>query len=241
MSRNIITFITDFGLADHYAAAMKGVALGICPRAQIVDISHDVAPFAIAEGAYLLAQAYAYFPKGTVHVAVVDPGVGSKRRAIVLEAAGQFFVGPDNGIFSMIMARGKYKVREIANDRYFHHPVSNTFHGRDIFSPVGAHLAAGVPAARMGKRIGDAAALDLSRPQVLHVDRFGNVVTSLREAKGPVKIGKTVVSKRATHYAEAEAGSLFLIEGSSGYLEISVNGASAAKRLGCKAGDRITV
>ena len=158
---------------------MKGVILEICPRAQIVDISHQVTPFAIAEGAYLIAQAYAWFPKRTVHVAVVDPGVGSERRAILVEAAGQYFVGPDNGLFSMVMAREKHKARVITNDRYFRWPVSRTFQGRDVFAPVAAHLAAGVPAARMGKIFAAAMLADLERPQVLHIDRFGNIVTNL--------------------------------------------------------------
>src|SRR5579871_4616372 len=132
MPRPIVTLATDFGLSDHYVGTMKGVILGICPQAQIVDISHDVAPFAIAEGAYVIAQAYRYFPKKTVHVVVVDPGVGGARRAIVAEAGGQLFVAPDNGVLAMIYAREKHRVRVITNDRYFRKPVSRTFHGRDI-------------------------------------------------------------------------------------------------------------
>ena len=151
MAEPILTLTTDFGLVDHYVGVMKGVILEICPHARIVDISHQVTPFAIAEGAYLIAQSYPWFPKKTVHVAVIDPGVGSERRAILVEAAGQYFVGPDNGLFSMVMAREKHKARVITNDRYFRWPVSRTFQGRDVFAPVGAHLAAGVPAARMGK------------------------------------------------------------------------------------------
>src|SRR5690348_9883131 len=128
MRRPIVTLTTDFGLADHFVGTMKGVILGICPQAQIVDLSHDIAPFAIAEGGYLVAQAYGYFPENTVHVVVVDPGVGSARRALAVEAAGQFFVAPDNGVLSMIYAREKHRVRAIANSRYFRKPVSQTFH-----------------------------------------------------------------------------------------------------------------
>src|SRR5215469_10578630 len=174
MTWPILTLTTDFGLADHYVGVMRGVILEICPHAQIVDISHQVTPFAIAEGAYLVGQSYRWFPKMTVHVAVVDPGVGSERRAILVEAAGQYFVGPDNGVFSMVMAREKHKARVITNDRYFHSPVSRTFQGRDVFAPAGAHLAAGVPPARVGKIWPSPITADVARPQVLHVDHFGN-------------------------------------------------------------------
>jgi S-adenosylmethionine hydrolase len=245
MAQPILTLTTDFGISDHYVGAMKGVILGICPRAQIVDISHEVTAYHIAEGAYLLSQAYRCFPKGTVHVAVVDPGVGSTRRAILLEGAGQFFVGPDNGVFAMVTAREKHKAREISNSRYFRHPVSRTFHGRDIFAPAGAHLAAGTPAARMGKAIHDLASLDFEfdgrAGRVLHIDRFGNVVTNLRAnvfdgRAAALRIGRTTISTFAVNYADEPRGRLFLIEGSSGYLEVSMNQGSAAKKTGCKVG-----
>src|SRR5580658_3645904 len=155
MAQPILTLTTDFGASDHYVGAMKGVMLSICPQAQIVDICHDVTPFQIAEGAYVIAQAYECFPKKTVHVVVVDPGVGTARRPILVEAAGQFFIGPDNGVLCMVYSRQKHKVRVIANETYFRKPVSATFHGRDIFAPVAAHLAAGVAPARMGKLIDD--------------------------------------------------------------------------------------
>src|SRR5580698_8359024 len=155
MSPPILTLTTDFGLSDHYVGSMKGVILGICPRAQIVDISHQVTAYAIAEGAFLIAQAYRAFPNGTVHVVVVDPGAGTDRLPILMEAAGQYFVAPDNGVLAMIFAREKHKMRVISNERYFRHPVSQTFHGRDIFAPVAAHIASGVAPARIGKPIAD--------------------------------------------------------------------------------------
>jgi S-adenosylmethionine hydrolase len=229
---------------------MKGVILGICPRARIVDISHEVTPFEISEGAYLIAQSYRFFPKGTVHIAVVDPGVGSERRAVVMEAAGQYFVGPDNGIFGMVMAREKHKVRAISNERYFRHPVSSTFHGRDIFAPVAAHLAAGVRAARMGETIRDFEPGDFpgteGEGRVLHVDRFGNIVTNLRaeDFAGKrvwLRIGKSKISGVAKNYAEAAAGELFAIEGSGGYLEISINRGSAARKIGCRVGAAVAI
>ena len=163
----IVTLTTDFGLSDHYVGVMKGVILSICPQARIVDLSHQVTPFAIAEGAYLIAQAYRHFPKKTVHVVVVDPGVGTARRPILVEAAGQFFVSPDNGVLSMVYSREKHKVRVLTNERYFRKPVSQTFHGRDMFSPVGAHLAAGVAVARLGKRIEDYQKSGFGPPQPL--------------------------------------------------------------------------
>jgi S-adenosyl-L-methionine hydrolase (adenosine-forming) len=195
MAQPIITLTTDFGLADHYAAAMQGVILGICPRARIVNISHDVAPFAIAQGAYLIAQAYRAFPRGTVHVVVVDPGVGSERRPILAEAAGQRFIAPDNGVLGMVMAREKHKVRVISNRRYFRRPVSATFHGRDIFAPVAAHVAAGAPLASVGQLIDDYARAEFDKPAptgerawlgcVLHIDRFGNVITNFEAVDFP--------------------------------------------------------
>ena len=250
----ILTLTTDFGLSDHYVGTMKGVILGICPEAQLVDISHQVPPFAIAEGAYLIAQAYRYFPKGTVHLVVVDPGVGSSRRPIVAEAGGQFFVAPDNGVLSAICLREKHTVRLLENEKYFRQPVSRTFHGRDIFSPVAAHLAAGLSPQRLGKPIRDYVQSAFARPRraaknawaghVLHLDAFGNVVTNFHVDDIPhlsdrdlsVRIGRRRVRQRAHNYAERPAGELFAIIGSGGYLEISVNQGSAASVLGCQSG-----
>ena len=254
MPRPILTLTTDFGLSDHYAGTMKGVVLGICPQAQIVDISHDVKPFNIPDGAYLIAQAYRYFPKKTVHVVVVDPGVGSSRRPILMEAAGQYFIAPDNGVLSMVYNAEKHKIRLISNDRYFRHPVSRTFHGRDIFSPVAAHIAAGIPPARMGKLIDDYLKPAFGKPartgkrtwtgQILRIDRFGNLVTNFHTAAFPdlekrdisLAIGPVEISVLAHNYTQCGAGELFLIFGSSGYLEVSLNQGSAANKIACEAG-----
>lgn len=254
MPAPLITLTTDFGLSDHYVGTMKGVILSICPRARIVDISHGVGAFEIAEGAFTLAQAYRYFPRGTVHVVVVDPGVGTSRRPILASAAGQYFIAPDNGVLSMVYARAKHKVRAVANARYFLQPVSNTFHGRDIFAPVAAHLAGGVAAARFGKLIGDYLRLDFDKPArtgrrtwagaILKVDRFGNIVTNFSVEDFPdldkgsfeMAAGPQRISVLARTYAERAAGEAFLIAGSAGYYEISVGQASAARLLGCAAG-----
>lgn len=257
MRNPILTLTTDFGLSDHYVGAMKGVILGICPAARIVDITHEITPYEITEGAYTIAQAYRTFPKKTVHVVVVDPGVGTARRPILVEAAGQYFIGPDNGVLSMVYGREKHKVRLIANDRYFRKPVSQTFHGRDIFSPVGAHVAAGVPASRMGKAIEDYLKPAFQQPvqvgkrmwngQVLKVDRFGNLITNYRVEDFPdvgrrpfaFAVGPQSVEVLAQNYAEAGVGEVFAIVGSSGYYEISVREASAARATGCAGGSPV--
>jgi hypothetical protein len=255
MPNPILTLTTDFGLGDHYVGVMKGVILGICPRAQIVDISHTISPFEISEGAYLIAQAYSCFPKRTVHVVVVDPGVGSARRPILLEAAGQYFVAPDNGVLSMVYSSvEKYKVRLISNDKLFRHPVSRTFHGRDIFSPVAAHLAAGITPASIGKPIDNYLRPSFQKPQrtgkrtwtgrILKIDRFGNVITNfhtsdfrdLEKQNFAMHLGPREVNVLVRNYAESSPGEVFLIVGSSGYLEVSVNQGSAAKVIGCEAG-----
>jgi len=254
MPRPVITLTTDFGLSDHFVGTMKGVILSICPNAQIVDISHDVGAFGIAEGAYVVAQAYRYFPPGAVHVVVVDPGVGTSRRPILVEAAGQRFVAPDNGVLSLIYARETHKVRWIAAAKYFLKNVSQTFHGRDIFSPVGAHLARGIAPAKMGKPISDYMRLHLEQPvrtarrgwtgAVLKIDRFGNLITNFSAQDFPelekrpfeISVGLETVHRLARNYAECRPGELFVIVGSSGYLEVSSSQASAAKILGCGAG-----
>jgi S-adenosylmethionine hydrolase len=237
----VITLLTDFGTRDHYAGVMKGVIARICPDATIVDITHNVEPYQIAQGAYLLARAWPWFPAGTIHVAVVDPGVGSRRRALVAEAAGHLFVLPDNGLLSRIGVENPV-VRQIRNPELMLHPVSRTFHGRDVFAPAAAHLAAGVPAGDAGPLVDDWIRLPIEKNTVLHIDRFGNVITSLRPpAPHEIRVRDTVIFRFAATYSEAPDNSLFLIEGSGGYLEISLRQASAAERLGCHVGDSVII
>ncbi|HWB98257.1 MAG TPA: SAM-dependent chlorinase/fluorinase [Bryobacteraceae bacterium] len=255
MPHRIVTLTTDFGLSDHFVGTMKGVILGICPTARIVDISHEITPFEIPEGAFVVAQAYRYFPPKTVHVVVVDPGVGTSRRPILAEAGGQYFIAPDNGVLSLVWAREeKARVRAITAKRYFLPDVSQTFHGRDVFAPSAAHLAKGVPAARFGKLIEDHLRLSFAAPVrtgrrawsgvILKIDRFGNLITNFRPDDFPelaarpfeFAVGFQKVSRLAANYAECAPGELFVILGSSGYLEISTSQASAAKALGCGAG-----
>lgn len=254
MPRTIITLTTDFGLSDHFVGTMKAVILGIHPVAEIVDISHQVNAFEIAEAGFVLAQAYRYFPKKTVHVVVVDPGVGTSRRPILVEAAAQYFVAPDNGVLSMIYSREKHKVRAITAERYFLKPVSQTFHGRDVFAAVAAHLAKGVAPGRLGKPITDYLRLEFDQPvrtgrrfwtgSILKIDRFGNLITNFHISEFPqveqrpieLAIGPQKVSSLVRNYAEGGIGEPVLIVGSSGYLEVATNQGSAAKLLGCGVG-----
>ena len=255
MSRPIITLTTDFGHSDHFVGTVKGVILGILPSAEIVDITHEIAPFAITEAAFVVAQAYSYFPRRTVHVVVVDPGVGTTRRPILAEAAGQYFVAPDNGVLSMVFAREEHKARHVTAAGYFLPQPSNTFHARDIFAPVAAHLGRGVAPSKFGRLIRDHQRLDFARPvrtgegrwsgTVLKVDRFGNVITSFRPGELPELQHKTFrivtrtwsVERLVRSYAEGAPGELVVVEGSAGYLEVVSNQASAARNLGIAAGE----
>jgi S-adenosyl-L-methionine hydrolase (adenosine-forming) len=262
MKRPVISLLTDFGASDHYVGVMKGVILGICPAAHLVDITHEIEPYAISEAAYTLAQAWRYFPDGTIHLVVVDPGVGSSRRPILVttsaEAGGHLFVAPDNGVLTLLLDTAPIrKVREITVSRYFHQPVSQTFHGRDIFAPVAAHLASGVPPGRFGKAIENAVRLNFATPMtasrdkwtgtVLKIDRFGNLITNFRSenwrrlARQPfvLRAGKQRISRLAASYVEVMSDEVFLIEGSAGFLEISVNKGSAAALTGCITGSRL--
>ena len=254
MKRPLITLLTDFGEQDHYVAAMKGVILGICPAANIIDITHQVPPFQIAAGAYTLAQVAPAFPIGTIHVAVIDPGVGSARRAIAARAAGHLYVGPGNGLLSMALeSASRPSVFEITSEKLFRHPVSKTFHGRDVFAPVAAHLAAGLVLSRVGPRLTDWQNAAFLKPnksgpkewigRVLSIDHFGNVVTNFSWTEfGEIvkqsfcmKIGGTSISILADTYQEIPSGKPFVIRGSSNYLEVSVNKGDASKLI---TGDR---
>lgn len=246
----LLTLLTDFGLRDHFVGVMKGVIAGIAPKTQVIDISHDIEPYQIGQARFLLAQSWPYFPKRTVHVCIVDPGVGSERRPILVEAEGHRFVGPDNGLFSDLVGRKGAKVRHITNSKLFLKDVSQTFHGRDVFAPVGAHLSAGLAASRVGPLVEDALRQTTSEPvrigrrfwqgEIVHIDRFGNLITNLATAElAPLKVkgmalrvGLRMVTKMVSSYAAASDEEPFLIEGSSGNLEVAVNQNSAAKALG---------
>jgi S-adenosylmethionine hydrolase len=258
----MITLLTDFGTADYFVPAVKGVLLTIDPDARIIDITHEIIEFDIESAAFTLAACYRDFPPGTIHVAVVDPGVGSSRRAIVVEAGDQFFVGPDNGIFSFIYAREpEARVYHITRDDLFRHPVSATFHGRDVFAPVAAHLSRGIKPEDAGEEILDFVRFEIAPPRttpqghikgsLIQVDRFGNCVTNLTEQElrpgsdGQVKM-LTIAGRRitqfGTHFAEAERKEeLFCYPGSAGYWEIGLWRASAAEALQARRGMEVTL
>jgi S-adenosylmethionine hydrolase len=244
-----ITLLTDFGTADYFAGAMKGVILSINPQAVIVDITHEIPAQDVAAGAWQLLAAYNTFPEGTIHVAVVDPGVGSTRRPIAVSAGNHLFVGPDNGIFTHIYDREpSFTAFHITGEKYFRHPVSNTFHGRDIFAPVAAALSTGVEPSSLGPRISDPILLfKAAEPQVIHIDHFGNLITNITRddlkegAKLTVNGHEIRVFRRFFGENSGGPDEVFAIWGSAGSLEIAVNGRSAAEILRAKRGDRITL
>ena len=262
-NRPIITLTTDFGLNDHYIGTMKGVMLGIAPDAEIIDICHAVQAFDVLDGALAVAQAYSYFPTGTVHVVVVDPGVGTERRPILLNTGRHYFVAPDNGVLSLIYAREeRLQVRHITAEHYYLSPVSTTFHARDIFSPVAAYLAKGVEVAKFGDEIADFVRFNAPKPKpvdaqtlrgvVLRVDRFGNLVTNftpqdvpaLFQASPPsfkIVVGKKEITEMRSNYAEGVPNEVFGILGSMGYLELSANRAAAAQLVGAGKGSEVNI
>ena len=260
----IITLTTDFGLNDHFVGAMKGVILEIAPETQIVDISHAVQAFDILDGALTISQAYSYFPSGTVHMVIVDPGVGTARRPIVVAGDRHNFVAPDNGVLSLIYDREqRFSVRHVTADHYFLQPRSNTFHGRDIFSPIAAYMAKGVNADRFGDEITDYVRFAAPRPKpvdertlrgvVLKVDRFGNLITNITPQDAPqlfaaappafkIAIGsKAQATRICTSYADGAPGEVFGILGSMGFLEVAANRGSAFQLLGAGKGSEVNV
>jgi hypothetical protein len=257
VARPVIALLTDFGTRDHYVGAMKGVALDICPEATLVDITHEIAPQDVAGGALELAAAYKYFPPNAVFVAVVDPGVGSSRRALAAEAAGFRFVAPDNGLLGAVFDDvAPNAIVEITEPRYMRPTVSRTFEGRDRFAPAAAWLAAGVDLSALGPAAGAIRTLDLPQPrvgtdgiagEVVRVDRFGNLITNIDrrsvERFGSIAItaGAHAIARVVATYAEAPAGELCALVGSTGHLEIAVSGGSAAARLALGRGAAVHV
>jgi S-adenosylmethionine hydrolase len=254
----IITLTTDFGLADPFVGVMKGVILGIAPDAQLVDLTHETHSYDIMEAALILESSYRYFPSGTVHLIVVDPGVGSDRRAMVATANDHYFVAPDNGVLSLILgtegAASMNRAFEITNKSLFLGSISRTFHGRDIFAPVAAHLAKGTPLESVGPRIVDFVKLSFPAPRlqgdcllgtVLRIDKFGNIITNLRRtALGQeflIRVAGLSITKLCGSFSEAKPGEVFAIEGSTGLIELALNQDSAAERLKVGRGAEIRV
>ena len=251
-----IALLTDFGTKDHFVGAMKGVILGIDPNAAIVDITHEVGPQDIRSAAFLLLCCYTDFPSGTIFVVVVDPGVGSERRAIAVAAGANYFVGPDNGVFSFVLEReGKFEARELTKKIYRRPSVSTTFHGRDIFAPAAAHISKGVSIEMFGPKATDLIAMpgispdrDVAgaiRGEIVHIDRFGNLITNLKreDLANPFRLevrGRTI-ERIFSHFAEGPEIEPFLVEGSSAFVEIAIRDGSAAAFLGAKTGDAVVL
>ena len=253
--RRIITLLTDFGSRDPYVSSMKGVILSIAPETLVVDITHDVEPFNVLQAAFILYQASRWFPAGTIHVVVVDPGVGSERRALAIKTGRCILIGPDNGVLMPVADHfGVVEVREIR--KKFFECTSYTFHGRDIFAPAAASLAAGMEFRDLGPLVSDPKKLDFGRvkwihggleARILHVDRFGNLITNISSdlyekitSKRKIKIvvkGVAHVLKPARSYFEGKEKELLLLPGSGGFIEISLNKESAARFLGIRPGD----
>lgn len=249
----IVALLTDFGLRDPFVGAIKGVILSIHPECRIVDISHLIAPQDIREAAFALRSARRSFPRGTVFLCVVDPGVGGSRRPIAAEGGGQFFVAPDNGLLTLV--EPLQRVVRISDDQLFLKPVSRTFHGRDIFAPVAAHLARGRALSKIGAPVARIRRVRIPEPirkgnevrgEVVRVDRFGNLVTNLRPADLPgrkglqIRIGKRRIAGLCRTYGDVPEGTLAAVIGSDGFLEIAIRGGSAARRLKVKVGARVT-
>jgi S-adenosylmethionine hydrolase len=260
MARPVIALLTDFGSRDHYAGVMKGVALGICPDATLVDITHDILPHDVVGGALELAGAYRYFPRGTVFLVVVDPGVGSARRGLGADTGDYRFVAPDNGVLSAVFEESPpKKVVDLTERRYARPTVSRTFEGRDRFAPAAAWLAKGIELSGLGRPVHDYQRLALPVPtmegsallgDVVRVDRFGNLVTNIDRktfdriaAQGGLEItvNGQVIPKVVGTYAESGPGEACALFGSTDHLEIAVNGASAAEHLGSARGSRVRI
>ncbi len=257
--RAVITLITDFGGQGEYSGAMKGVILRLNPACQIIDITHEISPQNILQAAWVLKNCYAYYPPGTVHLVVVDPGVGTARRAVAVKKGEYSFVGPDDGVFTWIYRQGKASVHELTDSRYHLSPVSDTFHGRDIFAPAAAHLSLGVKPASFGPAVEDPVSLEWPRPtlsrgtlrgRILWADSFGNGMTNIsREEFGPGLEGRGVeisgkgwrIKRISRTYGEGKPGETMALFGSGGLLEISINSGSARAALGLKAGDPIVL
>ena len=254
----IITMTSDFGTRDAYVGAMKGAICSILPSARIIDITHEIRPQKVLEAALLLEAAYPWYPPGTVHLVVVDPRVGTERRALAIDSGGQLFVGPDNGVLSAPLGAHRVRVHEISEVSYEMPERSDTFHGRDVFAPAAGHIASGIGVDRMGPQVFDYVVLDLPKPtiaedcisgEILRIDRFGNALSSIPRSvlqemgPGPYEVwvaGRSFGPLRR-RYHDVPEGESIALTGGDGRLEIAVNGGSAAERLGIQPGDPMEV
>ncbi len=255
----IITLTSDFGLQDHYVSAMKAAMLEVAPEARMIDVSHEIPPQDIMAGAWVIRNAAFMFPEKSVHLVVVDPGVGTSRNPVVVKMNGHYFVGPDNGIFSLLYDEYEYEAVKLTNSEFWRDQRSHTFDGRDIFGPVAAHLSKGVPMSEFGEPIKEMVVYHWAVPigdkdglqgWVLHIDRFGNLITNISESlikeyvgdrKVKVYVGTTVIENIVTTFGDVEEGDSAVFLGSSGMLEIGINKGNAAKLLSVHKGAQISI
>jgi S-adenosyl-L-methionine hydrolase (adenosine-forming) len=263
---SMITLLTDFGTEDAYVGVMKGVILSINPSATVVDVCHYINPQDLTEAAYLIKSSYRYFPKGTIHIIVVDPGVGGNRAIVAVKLSGHIFLAPDNGLLTLLMDEGEVDaIVRVENPHYFLDSISRTFHGRDIFAPVGSHISKGVPIEKLGQPLvmQDLIRLSIPKPyitnkdeligKIISIDRFGNCISNIdenclnkivkknSEKKLEIRIGKTVIKSLSHTYTDAGPKCPLAIIGSFGYLEIAANCDNAGQLLNIKKGDTITL
>jgi S-adenosylmethionine hydrolase len=261
LPRPIITLTTDYGTSDHLVGVLKGVILSINPDVNIIDITHRVLAHDVLDGALTIGQAYKYFPPKTIHLVVVDPGVGTPRRPVLVAGDQHYFIAPDNGVLSSVYDQSEALYAwNITSEHYFRNPVSNTFHGRDIFAPVAAWLSKSWQSSSFGEPITDFVRFALPKPKaagnvvkgaVLRVDHFGNLITNITAADVPalvaangkftIRLGNGQVSKVVQTFAQGAQGEVVGIIGSSGFLEISVNKGNAARTLAAARGAEVTV
>ncbi len=261
MAEPIITLTTDYGAQDHLVGTLKGVILTINPEAKIVDLNHNVVPFDVLDGALSIGAAYSYFPPRTIHVVIVDPGVGTQRRPLLVSTEQHYFLAPDNGVLSLVYEKeSNLIVRHVTAGHYFLNPISNTFHGRDIFAPVAAWLSKIWQTASFGDEVTDFVRFSLPKPKasnqtikavVLRIDHFGNLVTNLTledlpqavisSGKLKLQVGNKTIQQLAQTYAQGAPDEPCAILGSSGFLEISVNKGNAARALGIQRGAEVTL
>ena len=253
----LITLLTDFGDEDGFVGTMKGVILNIHPPARIVDISHKIPPQDVDSGAFILRNSYRFFPDGTIHLAIVDPGVGSKRRILIAETERYLFIAPDNSLLKYIFHENHVlRVFEAENHNYFLNKISHTFHGRDIFAPIAAHLASDIVPEQFGRQISDYDRGRISIPiikkhqirgNVIHIDHFGNLITNIPSTQLKnkrilsIKIGTNTIEKLSNSYAEVAEGELIALPGSAGFLEIAIRDGNAGEVLHMQRNDEIIV
>ena len=262
-AQRIITLTTDFGVNEHYVGAVKGVICSINPAVRIIDITHGVQSFDVLDGAIAISQSYKYFPPSTIHLVVVDPGVGGARRPIIASTGQHTFVAPDNGVLSLAYEQEeRLSVRHVTAEHYFRNPVSNTFHGRDVFAPVAAYLSKGVEPVKFGEEIKDFVRFVAPKPRaagnnawkgvVLKTDKFGNLITNISPADIPqlftpnppafrLTVGKAEVTQFRASYSQGAQGEIFAVLGSTGFLEISANRAAASRAAGADKGTEVSL